>query len=278
MSNENSKNIKIGVIGGGSVFTPELIQLLGKNTEFTGPVDVFLMDTSPERLEIVGQMCQRLIDRTGEPIVITMTTDLAEAIQEADFICNQIRAGGLPARIEDEKLGIKYKLPFTETVSVCGFATYLRSFPDIVKIADQVMKFSPNAWVLNFANPAGMLSETFYRLGVKQVIGVCNVSEKIKTFISERLHVPETDLFINWRGINHMTFVDKIYVKGENLFDEVIKNYEFGDMKLPFPKDLIQDLNLIPNIYLQYYFLKDRIIEKLLKQEKNRSETVLEIE
>jgi 6-phospho-beta-glucosidase len=278
MTGTSSNNIKIGVIGGGSVFTPEFIELLGRNTSATGPVNVCLMDISPERLKIVGEMCQRIIAQAEEPVSISLTTDLSEAIQDADFVCNQIRAGGLHARIEDENLGRKYKLPFTETVSVCGFATYLRSFPEIENIAGQIRKFSPNAWVLNFANPAGMLSETFYRLGIKKVVGVCNVSEKIKDFISERLDVSRDSLYMNWRGLNHMTFIDKVYVDGKDVFQKVIENYDNGETKIPFPKELIQDLNLIPNLYLQYYFLKDRIVEKLLGQEKNRSELVLEIE
>jgi len=278
MANKNSTKIKIGVIGGGSVFTPELIQLLGKNTDVTGPLDVFLMDTSPERLKIVGEMCQRIIDKEKDPISITMTTDPVDTIKDADYICNQLRAGGLPARIEDEKLGRKYKLPFTETVSVCGFATYLRTYPEIVKLAEQILRFSPDAWVLNFSNPAGMLTETFYRLGLTKVIGVCNASEKVKDFIAEKLNVSRNDLFLNWRGINHMTFVDKVIVNGQNLIKEVIKNYDSGEKELPFPKELIQDLGLIPNMYLQYYLLKDRTIEMLLNREKNRSEIVFELE
>lgn len=278
MTNSISRNIKIGVIGGGSVFTPELIELLGENTEFTGPIDVYLMDISTDRLRIVGDMCRRLIAKTRQPVSIFTTTDSVEAIKDADYVCNQMRAGGLSARIEDEKLGRKYKLPFTETVSVCGFATYLRTYPEIVKLADQIKKYSPNAWVLNFTNPAGMLSETFYRLGIKNVIGVCNVSEKLKDFIAEKLQVARTDIFMNWRGLNHMTFVDKVYVHGKDLFGDILYNYDFGEQKLPFSKELVLDLNLLPNQYLQYYYLKDRIVENLLKQEKNRSEIVLDIE
>lgn len=271
-------SIKICVIGGGSVFTPELIQLLGKNTKVTGPVDVCLMDISSERLQIVGEMCQRLIKKTKEPVNITMTTDPREAIQGADYICNQLRAGGVLARIEDEKLGRKYKIPFTETISVCGFATYLRSFPEIVELANLILKYAPEAWVLNFANPAGMLSETFFRLGVTKVIGVCNISEKFLDIISEELAVTPSDVYMNFRGLNHMTFVDKVYVKGQELFSKVMNGYDPEKADLPFPKDLIQVLQFIPNPYLQYYFLKDKVVEHLQSQKKNRSEIVLELE
>lgn len=273
-----ARKIKIGVIGGGSVFTPELIKLLAEITSETGPMEVYLMDIMPKRLNTVADMCRRMVAKSDGAISISTTLDSAEAIQGADYICNQIRSGGLPARIEDEHLGRKYKLPFTETVSVCGFATYLRSFPDIVHLADQIRALSPDAWVLNFANPAGMLSETFYRLGVKKIVGVCNVSEKIKDFIAERLNISRDDMYMNWRGLNHMTFFDKVIVNGKDQFRKVIENYDKGESTLPFPKELIQDLDLIPNLYLQYYFLKDQLIEKLQAQEQNRSELVLEIE
>ncbi len=272
------KSTKISVIGGGSVFTPELVELLGNYSADMGPLDIYIMDIQPDRLEIVGDFCKRLINQKKASIKIHLTADLTEAIQGADYICNQIRSGGLLARIEDEKLGTKYKLPFTETVSVCGFATYLRSYPDVVKIADVIKKEAPEAWLLNFANPAGMLSETFFRLGIDRVIGVCNVSEKIRDFIAERLGIHRNELFMNFRGLNHMTFVDKVWVHGENRFNEVIQKFDEGEIDLPFPKNLIQDLGFIPSPYLQYYYLKDKVVEKLLRQEKNRSEVVLDIE
>jgi 6-phospho-beta-glucosidase len=269
---------KISVIGGGSVFTPELIAMLGKITDVTGPLDVHLMDISVERLRIVGDMCKRLMEISKQPINIVTTTDPVEAISDSSFVCNQLRAGGVPARIEDEKLGRKYRLPFTETISVCGFATFLRSFPLIVEYSQIIARVAPNAWILNFTNPAGMLSETFHRLGQRKIIGVCNVSVKLKQFIAERLHVPPSSLYMNWRGINHMTFVDQIYVNGKEMLGDVISAYDQGESTLPFPKDLIQSLGILPNPYLQYYYLKDRVIDHLQKQEKNRSEIVLEIE
>jgi 6-phospho-beta-glucosidase len=274
----NMKRTKISVLGGGSVFTPELVALLGTYSEDLGDVDLYLMDLQADRLKVVGDFCQRLLEGKTTSIILHMTTDLQEAIRGADYICNQIRSGGLPARIEDERLGKRYKLPFTETVSVCGFATYLRSFPDIVKIANVIKNEAPEAWILNFANPAGMLSETFFRLGINRVIGVCNVSEKIKDFFAERLGIARDLLYMNFRGINHMTFVDQVWVNGEDRYGEVIKNYNKGDSTLPFSSELIQDLGFVPSPYLQYYYLKDKIVEKLQDQNKNRSELVLEIE
>ena len=220
------KNLRIGVIGGGSVFTPELIEKLAINTDETGPVDVVLMDINQERLAIVGKFCERLINKLSKPLSIQYSDKYADAIKGADYILIQLRQGGIAARIEDEKLGLKYKLPFTETISVCGFSTYLRTIPEIEKIATLIDQLAPEAWVMSFTNPAGQIAESLYHLGVKKVMGICNVSALYKKFIGERISVEHDDIQMNLRGLNHLTFVDKIFIKGKDVYPQVIQNYE----------------------------------------------------
>ncbi len=278
MTRMDHKPVKISVIGGGSVFTPELITMLGQNAGQTGPLTVSLMDISEERLDIVGEMCKRIINKNELPIQMESTMDPVEAVRDSAFVCNQLRAGGVLARIEDEKLGHKYHLPYTETISVCGFATYLRSFPMVAEYAHIIAQNAPDAWILNFTNPAGMLAETFYRLGHKKVLGVCNVSVRLTDILAEHLHVPPSSIYMNWRGINHMTFVDRVIVNGENRIAEVLSAYRQAETGLPFPDEFIRALGVIPNPYLQYYFLKNRVMDHLQTQEKNRSEIVLELE
>src|SRR5659263_43474 len=124
----------------------------------------------------IRDSCERILAKAGKEIKITCTTDLDTAIEGADFVLLQFRQGGIDARIADEKLGLKYKLPFTETISVCGFSTFLRTYYEIEKIADAIKRLAPNAWVMNFTNPSGLLAEALYDLGIKRVIGVCNCS------------------------------------------------------------------------------------------------------
>jgi len=272
------KNMRIGVIGGGSVFTPELIEKLAINTDETGPVDVVLMDINQKRLAIVGNFCERMVNKLTKPLSIQYTDKYADAIKGTDYILIQLRQGGIAARIEDEKLGLKYKLPFTETISVCGFATYLRTIPEIEKIATLILQLAPEAWVMSFTNPAGQIAESLYYLGVKKVMGICNVSALYKKFIAERIPVEHDDIQMNLRGLNHLTFVDKIFIRGKDVYSQVIQKYDDGETKLPFDKNLIEDFSFLPSPYLQYYFRQDELIEALQAKDKSRSEIVWELE
>jgi 6-phospho-beta-glucosidase len=272
------KKLRIGVIGGGSVFTPELIEKLAKNTVDTGPVDVALMDTNQDRLAIVGQLCERIVTKLGKPLSIQYTDQYVNAIKGADYILIQFRQGGIAARIKDEELGRKYRLPFTETVSVCGFSTYLRTFPVIQELAKLILQHAPEAWVLAFTNPAGQIAETLYHLGVKKVMGVCNVSALYKKFIAERIQVEPEAIQMNLRGLNHLTFVDKIFVEGEDVYPQVIQRYNDGETQFPFSKGLVEDIACLPSPYLQYYYRQDELIEELQAKDKTRSEIVGELE
>lgn len=270
--------VRIGVIGGGSVFTPELIQLFVENSEAIGDIEIRLMDIDRKRLEIIGGLGRRIVERSKKPVEVKYVATYEEAIEGADFVLLQFRQGGVDARIEDEKLGLKYRLPFTETVSVCGFATYLRTYPVVEQLAAIIQRLAPDAWVMNFTNPAGMLTETFARLGCKKVVGVCNVSIMVQDALAEKLGVSPEELFMNWRGLNHLTFTDAVYYKGKNVLPEIIEKLEDYPHNIPFPVDLIKALGFIPNNYLQYYYLKDHIVEKLQSQDKVRSQVVKEIE
>lgn len=269
------KNVIIAVLGGGGIYTPDLVNLLCDNSDIIGKIELRLMDISEERLNVVGGLCKRIIEKAKSDIDVSYHDNYEDSINNADYVLIQFRSGGGEARIKDEKLGKKYKIPFVETVTVCGFATFLRSYYDIEKVADVILKLAPNAWVMNFSNPAGMLTEALYKLGVKKVVGVCNASVKFLDYAYNKLGTK--DLFINWRGLNHFTFTDVINVNGKNVITEFIDSLEdYEDASIPFPKALIKSLGFLPNQYLQYYFLKSEIVEKQQNQEKVRSEVVKE--
>ena len=270
----------IGVIGGGSLFTPELVELLALNTEFTGAVEVRLTDVDQERLSIVGAFCERIVKRLGLPLDIRYTADYRETIEGADFVFVQFRVGGEEGRISDDKLGMKYKIPFVETVTVCGLGSFMRTFYQMEVIADLVVKYAPDAWVMNFANPSGMLTEALHKLGCKKVVGICNGSVGMKADLAKKLDVEFDDVFINWRGLNHLTVVDRIMCKGVDVYDKVVDMIDDdedsgGDVR--FPKRLVQNLGFIPNSYMRYNYLKEIMTEKLQKEERTRAEAVREV-
>lgn len=270
--------LKIGIIGGGSIFTPELIDLFARYSDALGEIEIRLMDIDEQRLKIVGGLCERIIRKSGKPILIKYVDDYKQAIQGADFILVQFRVGGEDARIEDDKLGMKYKIPFVETVSVCGFSAYLRTYYELEKIALLINEFAPDAWIMNFTNPAGMLAQTLYQLGCKKTVGVCNSSIFFRDYFAGVLNCSPDDVLMNWRGLNHLTVIDSIKFDGEEVFLKLVEMLESKASTIsPFPVSLVKALGYIPNYYLQYNYLKEKVVEQLQSRPRTRAEEVKEV-
>lgn len=272
-----AKHIKIAIIGAGSVFTPELIEHLIDYCGDIGNVEIRFMDIDQPRLAVVFAFCERILTRRGAPFTMLRVSTYQEAIEDADFIVVQFRQGGISARIADEKLGLKYQLPFTETVSVCGISTYLRTFPIVEELCELINRLAPTAWVLNFTNPAEIVSEYMRKLGCQRVVGLCNGAIGLTSYLAEKYQAQADDFFLTWRGLNHLTITDGIFYQGKNIIAEVI-SMGIKDNKFPFPAKLLETLGVIPNSYFQYYLLKDRVIDKLQAQAQVRSETVQQID
>ena len=273
-------DITIGVIGGGSLFTPELVELLALNAAVTGSVEVRLMDIDKNRQQIVGNFCERIAKRTERPLTVKYADSYKDAIENSDYIFIQFRVGGEESRVSDDRLGMKYRIPFVETVTVCGLGSFMRTYYQMEIIADLVTRYAPDAWVMNFANPSGVLTEVLHKLGCKKVIGVCNGSVGMINDLATKLNVNYEDIFINWRGLNHLTVVDRILCKGVNVYDKIVDQMtddDDGDGDIQFPKRLIQNLGFIPNSYMRYNYLKEKMVEKLQKEEKTRAEAVREV-
>ncbi|PSR32292.1 MAG: 6-phospho-beta-glucosidase [Sulfobacillus benefaciens] len=275
---KQSTPIKIGVIGGGSVFTPELIDLLARSYQEMPIREVVLMDINRQRVEILRAFAERLIKRAGQDFVVRTSTDYLDAIKGADFILIQLRAGDQTGRISDEKIGLKYRIPFVETVSVCGLGTFLRSIAIYEEIADLIRRYAPQAHVMNFANPAGPLTEYLLRLGITNAIGVCNVPIILSQHLAGLYGIPDTAFFMQTRGLNHLTVTDAIYVEGNDIVTDVLNRVAPNQFPFPFTDHVLHAFPAIFNPYLQYYWQGEKIMQKLLTDPKTRGEEVLEIE
>jgi 6-phospho-beta-glucosidase len=269
------KEIIIAVIGGGGIFTPELVQYLCDNAGQMGKMEIRLMDIDEKRLEIVGGFCERLVEKQGSPVEISYAGTYEEAVSGADYVLLQFRVGGADSRIEDERLGKKYGIPFVETVSVCGFAAFLRTYYEMEKVAAAVLKLAPDAWVMNFSNPAGVLTEALSKLGMKKTVGICNASTSFIRYVKEILKTD--DIYINWRGLNHFTVTDVVKTGGVNVFPKILDSLPEDHYHMPFDVEIIKNLGFIPNQYFKYYFFRDEIVEEQRQLVELRSETVKEI-
>src|SRR5690554_3842321 len=182
-----SKGLKIAIIGSGSTYTPELIEGFINNKETLPVTELYLMDINDRKLNIVGELSKRMIEHSDLDCKVVLTKDLDEALDGASFVLVQIRVGLLPARILDEKIPLKYDLIGQETNGIGGFFKGLRTIPEIMKIAKKMEELCPDAWLINFSNPAGMLTEAILNHTNIKAIGVCNVPINMIDSLKRRL-------------------------------------------------------------------------------------------
>lgn len=268
-----SKKLKVVTIGGGSSYTPELLEGFIKRYDELPVTELWLVDieAGQEKQNIIFDLCQRMIKRAGVPIKMYQTLDRREALVDADFVTTQLRVGQLKARELDERIPLSYGYLGQETNGAGGLFKGLRTIPVIFDIIKDVEEICPNAWVINFTNPAGMITEAVFRhTQFKRFIGVCNIPVGMKMFIQDVLQLESQDeLSIDLFGLNHMVFIKDVIVNGESRFAELLDGVASGTLTagsvknifdLPFSEGLIRSLNLLPCSYLLYYFKQKEML------------------
>ncbi|AMG54541.1 6-phospho-beta-glucosidase [Citrobacter amalonaticus] len=268
-----SQKLKVVTIGGGSSYTPELLEGFIKRYHELPVSELWLVDVEggEEKLDIIYQLCQRMIEKAGVPMKVFKTLDRREALKDADFVTTQLRVGQLKARELDERIPLSHGYLGQETNGAGGLFKGLRTIPVIFDIINDVEELCPNAWVINFTNPAGMVTEAVYRhTNFKRFIGVCNIPVGMKMFIHDVLALKESDdLSIDLFGLNHMVFIKDVIVNGQSRFAELLDGVASGQLKastvknifdLPFSEGLIRSLNLLPCSYLLYYFKQKEML------------------
>ncbi|MEG2290947.1 MAG: 6-phospho-beta-glucosidase [Clostridium sp.] len=284
--------LKIVTIGGGSSYTPELIEGFIKRYNTLPVSEIWLVDIEEgkEKLNIVYELANRMVEKAGVPIKIYATIDRAEALKDADFVTTQIRVGGLAARILDEKIPLKYKVIGQETNGAGGLFKALRTIPVILEVAEEMKKLCPNAWLINFTNPAGMVTEAILKYGkTKKVIGLCNVPIHMEMNIAKALEVEPKRIRVDFAGLNHMVYGLNVYLDGVKITEKVIDTILHSDVSmtmkniidLDWEKDFIKALKIIPCPYHKYYYKTDEMLNNELREAESsgtRAEVVKKVE
>lgn len=284
--------LKIVVIGGGSSYTPELIEGLLNRYHEMPVASLWLVDIEDgkEKVEIIAGLARRMIAKAGLTIEVVATLDRESALRDADFVCSQFRAGCLDARISDERISLKYGLIGQETNGLGGFANACRTIPIALEIAADMERLCPDAWLLNFTNPSGMVTEAILRHSRIKAVGLCNVPVIMQKGITTLLQcADEKEVVMQVAGLNHFIFVRQILHKGKEWLPEVIAEINAGRDPLvprnipPFrwPSHLLQGLGMIPCAYLRYYYMKDDLLRQELAEaggEGTRGEVVKQLE
>lgn len=285
-------SLKLAIIGGGSSYTPEIIEGIIQRHNHFPVTEIVLVDVEAgkEKVEIIAELSQRMIEKADKPIQLSWTLNRREALVNADFVSTQIRVGGLEAREKDERIPLSHGYLGQETNGAGGIMKAFRTIPVLMELAKEMHEICPNAWMINFTNPAGMVTEALLKYSAHdKVIGVCNIPYNMRHSSAEILNADPKDVVIDFVGLNHFVFGRHVYVNGVDRTADVLKNLVNNELdyspaniiSLGWSKTFIESIGLLPNPYHEYYFQTKEVLEKdiqAFKDNGTRAEQVREIE
>ncbi|MGW2570277.1 6-phospho-beta-glucosidase [Streptomyces sp. NPDC001537] len=272
--------MKLTVVGGGSTYTPELIDGFARLRDTLPVEELVLVDPAPERLELVGGLARRIFAKQGHDGRIVTTDDLDAGVDGADAVLLQLRVGGQAAREQDETWPLECGCVGQETTGAGGLAKALRTVPVVLDIAERVRRTNPGAWIVDFTNPVGIVTRALLQAGHKAV-GLCNVAIGFQRKFADRLGVAPADVHLDHVGLNHLTWETGVRLggpEGENVLPKLLA--EHGDAiaaDLRLPRILLDRLGVVPSYYLRYFYAHDEVVREL-RTKPSRAAEVAEME
>jgi 6-phospho-beta-glucosidase len=276
--------MKLVIIGGGSAYTPDIIAgLLRERKVFEG-WELALQDIDPFNLQVIARLARGLVRTAGADMTITATTNRTQALSGARFVLTQPRVGGLKARALDERIPLKHGVIGQETLGPGGMAFAWRTIPVILDLVAEVQRVAPQAWIINYANPAGMVTEAVIRrFPGARFIGLCDMPTGIEWAIGKLLRVDFHRIALDYAGINHGGWSARVLLDGEDIMPRLVR---WGRLLKPLVKilplgeetatvRLFQQMGLVPDPYLRYYYFTEQIRRKLQRQSKSRAEVLM---
>lgn len=270
--------VKIAVVGGGSTYTPELVDGFARRTDRLPIDELVLLDPDLQRLEPVAGLTRRMLDRIGWAGRLQATSDRAAALEGADFVVFQLRVGGQAARHVDETLPHRFGILGQETTGPGGFAKALRTVPLVLELAEEAARrAAPGAWIVDFTNPVGIVTQALIDSGAR-ALGLCNVAIGLQRRLAVQLGVEPEQVALEHVGLNHLTWERAVRVDGVDRLPEMLDRdpAQVAD-EVGLPVDLVKELRAIPSYYLRYYYCRDEVLQEQLRG-RSRAEQVMEIE
>lgn len=259
----NAEGIKIAVIGAGGVRTPLIVSAMARRQARLGLAELSLMDIDGPRLELIGQLLP-----ADAPFRITMTTDALQALNGADYVITTFRVGGIASRVVDETVPLASRVLGQETTGPGGFAMAMRSIPVLLDYIRLMGEACPGAWLINFANPAGLMAEAAVRLARwSRTVGICDAPEGMARVAAAVLGADPREVYLDYFGLNHLGWVRGVQHRGQDYLAQLIGMIrQLGGMPgLPFSAGFIASLGMIPNEYLFYYYYGRQAVDNLLE-------------
>ncbi len=258
--------MKIAVVGGGSTYTPELVDGFARLRDALPVDELVLVDPSAERLELVGGLGRRILTKQDHPARLTTTSSLDEAVADADAVLLQLRVGGQAARLQDETWPLECGCVGQETTGAGGLAKALRTVPVVLDIAERIRRANPDAWIVDFTNPVGIVTRALLQAGHKAV-GLCNVAIGFQRRFAAMLGVEPSDVRLGHVGLNHLTWERSVTVGGVDRLPGLLAQHGVeiaGDIGLPAA--LLSELGVVPSYYLRYFYAHDEVVRELMTQ------------
>jgi 6-phospho-beta-glucosidase len=272
--------MKLAVVGGGSTYTPELIDGFARLRDTLPIEELVLVDPAADRLELVGGLARRIFAKQGHPGRIVTTSDLDAGVEGAAAVLLQLRVGGQAARNEDETWPLECGCVGQETTGAGGLAKALRTVPVVLDIAERVRRTNPDAWIIDFTNPVGIVTRALLQAGHKTV-GLCNVAIGFQRKFAGMLGVAPANVHLDHVGLNHLSWETGVRLggpEGENVLPKLIA--EHGDSiadDLHLPRSIVDRLGVVPSYYLRYYYAHDEVVREL-RTKPSRAAEVAEME
>ncbi len=270
--------VKVAVVGGGSTYTPELVEGFAARGDRLPLDHLVLLDVDLERLSVVGALADRMLRRVGWSGTLRLTADRDEAIEGADFVIVQLRVGGQAARFRDETIPLKYGCIGQETTGPGGFAKALRTVPIVLDLAELTgRRAAPGAWLVDFTNPTGLVTQALLDEG-HRAVGLCNVAIGFQRRFARRFGVEPDQIRLDHVGLNHLTWDRAVMIDGVDRLPDLLST-SIADLadETEMPPELILAIGAIPSSYLRYYFLTERVLREQ-RSRRTRAEEVMEIE
>ncbi|MEC4014901.1 6-phospho-beta-glucosidase [Streptomyces sp. H27-D2] len=267
--------MKLAVVGGGSTYTPELIDGFARLRDVLPLEELVLIDPAADRLDLVGGLARRIFAKQGHPGKISWTADLDAGVDGTDAVLLQLRVGGQAARRQDETWPLECGCVGQETTGAGGLAKALRTVPLVLDIADRVRRRNPDAWIVDFTNPVGIVTRALLTAGHKAV-GLCNVAIGFQRKFANLLGVTPEEVFLEHVGLNHLTWERAVRLggpDGEDVLPRLIA--EHGDAiadDLRMPRSLVERLGVVPSYYLRYFYQHDAVVRELRTKPSRASE------
>ncbi|MGW3290919.1 6-phospho-beta-glucosidase [Streptomyces sp. NPDC001002] len=272
--------MKLTVVGGGSTYTPELIDGFARLRDTLPIEELVLVDPAADRLELVGGLARRIFAKQGHDGKIVTSSDLDAGVDGADAVLLQLRVGGQAARQQDETWPLECGCVGQETTGAGGLAKALRTVPVVLDIAERVRRANPDAWIIDFTNPVGIVTRALLQAGHKAV-GLCNVAIGFQRKFAGMLGVAPTDIHLDHVGLNHLTWETGVRLggpEGENVLPKLLAEHADAIAEdLHLPRVLLDRLGVVPSYYLRYFYAHDEVVREL-RTKPSRAAEVAEME